>query len=256
MVMMGGSNVAYAPRTDRWRRVPGVEPGVLVWTGREVVGWGGGCCGDAWNTGSAYDPATGTLRKLAPSPLAGRQLPPGAWTGRELIIAGGAEPLHGHPYKGGAAYGARTNTWRRIKPMPTPYAGTITVWTGREVLVVGGSLTGAGFAYNPTTDRWRALPPMAHGKWNSQGSANSAAVWTGKRLMIWGGQTNSTSPRPGAQAVAPRGVAYDPATNRWSTLPASPLTGFLGNVTGVWTGHQMIVWTQSGVGAAFRPKTP
>ena len=45
-------------------------PGTTAWTGSELIGWGGGCCGDAWSGGSAYDPATDAWRTLARTPLA------------------------------------------------------------------------------------------------------------------------------------------------------------------------------------------
>jgi hypothetical protein len=54
--------------------------GIVVWTGRELIGWGGGCCGDVSDDGSA-NPATNAWRKLAPAPVSGQQSPIGAWTG-------------------------------------------------------------------------------------------------------------------------------------------------------------------------------
>ena len=56
-----------------------------MWTGRELIGWGGGCCGDVSDDGSAYNPETNTWRKLAEAPVAGQQSPAGAWTGHELV---------------------------------------------------------------------------------------------------------------------------------------------------------------------------
>ncbi len=87
-----------------------------------------------------------------------------------------------------------------------------------------------------------------------------AAVWTGRQVLVWGGYTGSfTTP-----VIPPHGVAYDPAADRWSALPMSPLHGRNGP-TAVWTGHQMIVWggsinnglkeTDFKDGAAYRPPT-
>jgi hypothetical protein len=256
MLVAGIPNVAYNPLTDRWRRLPraplSLVTGLVVWTGREVIGWGGGCCGEASNGGAAYDPATGSSRTLAASPLAARQQVTGAWTGTELIVAGGAD-ANGHAFRGAAAYNPRSDTWRRIAPLPVPRRGAIAAWTGREVLVVGGRGAAVGFAYNPATDRWRRLPRMESGRWDTD---NSAAVWTGTRLLVWGGQTV----RSRGGVLAPRGLAYDPAGNRWSALPLSPLRGRprwpLSSTTAVWTGRQMIVWRGVGDGAAFTPRAP
>ena len=138
---------AFDPLTNHWRRLP-AEPagneggGLRVWTGHEMINWGGGCCGDASSIGYAFNPTTNTWRKLAPSPLAPSQNPSGAWTGRELIIlVNGIDP-DGKPYPASlariASYNPTTNTWRRIAPLPAPRSGATIVWDGREVLVVGG----------------------------------------------------------------------------------------------------------------------
>ncbi|MGZ4381532.1 MAG: Kelch repeat-containing protein [Gaiellaceae bacterium] len=267
---------AFNPLTDRWRRLPRSLPsefalGLVVWTGREAIAWGGGCCGDASSTGWAYDPATGKVRKLARSVLAPSQGPVGAWTGRELIVfVSGFDP-DGKPYPASlaraAAYNPTTNTWRRIAPLPAPRDGPAVVWDGHDVLIVGGTVTSrtaqprrlarTGFAYEPASNRWRQLAPMGSGR------ASFAAVWAGTRLLIWGG---TTIPGGGAREVVPQsppqGFAYDPATNRWSALSRAPLRGCL-EPTAVWTGHAMIVWGGSGLpnyqgftdGARFTPAT-
>ena len=278
-----GVREAYNPRARRWRRLPGSKLlkghdgfGLVAWTGSELIGWGGGCCGDAFRNGVAYRPGTNTWRALAPSPLAGSQSPIGAWTGHELVVlVGGLDP-DGKPWPAplarAAAYDPRTNTWRRIPPLPEPRDGAKAVWDGQEVLVVGGAapaLTGRrpsparfGFAYNPVTNRWRRLPPAA-------GRTGAAAVWTGKRLLVWGGRAN---PGGSASAVLPvRGLAYDPGRNSWSALPRAPLSGRVGPAA-VWTGRALIVWggqtdecgpgatacklTLFADGAAFTPTTP
>jgi N-acetylneuraminic acid mutarotase len=242
-----GLREAFDPRTNRWRRLPGSPllsvhegHGLVVWTGRELIGWGGGCCGDAFSDGVAFNPATNRWRALAPTPLAGSQQPIGAWTGRELIIfVGGLNP-DGKPWPArlarAAAYNPATDKWRRIAPLPAPRGGANAVWDGREVLVVGGAVSGTsplprvGFAYNPATNRWRRLPRMETGR------IGAAAVWTGARLLVWGGTKRSGS------FVAPaHGLAYDPRANRWSTLPQAPLEG-RSDPTVVWTGRSLIVW--------------
>ena len=263
---------AFNPVANHWRRLPKnaiLPDGIVVWTGREMIGWGGGCCGDASSEGAAYNPVTNTRRELARSPLAPEQRPIGAWTGRELVVfVSGIKPTTTKPWPArlarAAAYNPVTDTWRRIAPLPAVRTNANAVWDGRGVLIVGG--TGAsrggnppaaaavGFAYNPGTNRWRRLPRMGAGR------VGAAAVWTGKRLLIWGGTTSTPS---GVKLVTPnQGLAYDPKANRWSPLPRAPLPGRL-DPTAVWTGHAMIVWGGHtpaiplfADGAAFRPATP
>ncbi len=91
---------------------------VSVWTGTELVVWGGsrpndGDPGiiDTLDDGAAYDPATDTWRILAPSPLAGRTGAGVVWTGAEILVlatqGGGVLPT-----LDGAAYNPTTDTWR------------------------------------------------------------------------------------------------------------------------------------------------
>lgn len=268
---------AFNPLTNRWRRLRaergGGAGGLVLWTGHEMVDWGGGCCGDASSGGSAYNPSTNTWRKVAPSPLSPSQQPIGAWTGRELIIfVSGLDP-DGKSYPAklarAAAYNPTTNTWRRIAPLPAPRLGATVVWDGREVLVVGGAGAprGAkppvparvGFAYTPATNRWRQLPPLGSGR------THAAMVWTGRRLLVWGGSQTAGAGLP----VTPNGgLAYDPTANRWSPLPRPPLLGRLDPMA-EWTGRSMIIWggqtpnSPLGTGtrffadgAVFTPATP
>ena len=233
-------SVAYNPETNTWRTLrKSVGGGLVVWTGREAIGWGGGCCGDAWGNGLAYNPATDTYRELAPSPLAPSQGPVGAWTGHELVLFvsgydpdGKASPAR---FARAAAYNPATDTWRRIAPLPSSRLGLggAAAWDGKEVLIVGdGASARAAFAYDPATNRLRALAPMAFGL------KDADTFWTGQRLLVWGG------------SEASRGLAYNPRAARWTVLPAAPLGG-AGEAL-AWTGSSLIV--ASGVhGAAFTP---
>jgi hypothetical protein len=246
------SAAAFDPATNSWHSLRGKLPGgIIVWTGREAIGWGGGCCGDANASGAAYNPSTGVFRKLARSPLAPDQHPFGAWTGRELVLSVSGTDPEGKPYPARyartAAYDPVKNSWRRLAPAPA-HGGAAT-WDGRELLVVGASANGRmALALNPLTNRWRVLAP-------TPAAANGGSVfWTGSRLLLWAGH---------------RGYGYDPRTNRWSPLPRSPLRSRDGSIV-VWTGKALIVWggeigTPVGTstpprfpldGAAFTPRTP
>jgi hypothetical protein len=250
-VLVGGpgANLAYNPTTNRWRQLSvGLGGPMSVWTGREMISWGGGCCGDASAEGLAYNPATNRSRKLPRSPLAAAQRPIGVWTGREVIIlVSGLDP-DGTPYPArlarAAAYNPRTNTWRRIARLPAvwrPTTRAAAVWDGRRLLVVGAGKRGkATLAYNPATNRWRTRAAMPF-------RLAGPAVWTGKRVMLWRGRD---------------GLAYNSPANRWTALPQWPFQGHA-NATMVWTGRALIVWgftsspfPQPADGAAFMPTIP
>ncbi len=238
MLVWGCESVAYEPGTNHWRRLPqapGGAAGIVVWTGHEMIGWGGGCCGDARSDGAAYDPSADSWRKLAESPLAPEQGPIGAWTGRELILfVSGIDPSKGRPWPArfarAAAYDPATDSWRRIAPLPRTGLrfGSTAVWDGREVLVLGTGRNARGaLAYDPAANSWRRLSPLRSARFDP------TAVWTGKRVLLWGSGAGLT-------AITPHGLAYDASANRWSSLPAAPLQG--SGQTVVWTGRELIAW--------------
>jgi hypothetical protein len=235
-------SVAYDPNTRSWRTLrKWVGGGIVVWTGHEAIGWGGGCCGDAFGNGLAYNPATDTYQELAPSPLAPSQGPIGAWTGHELVLfSAGFNPADAKPYPASlaraAAYDPLTDTWRRTAPLPVSalHFGGTAAWDGREVLVVGtGPSARSAFAYDPAANRVRRLAPMPFGLLHE-----AAAFWMGRRLLVWGGSETG------------RGLEYDPRENRWSVLPPAPLRGFA--VALAWTGQNLVVGSGIHV-AAFTP---
>jgi N-acetylneuraminic acid mutarotase len=260
MLVPGQTSAVYNPATNTWRAMakPGMSlvGAVTGWTGRRFLAWGGNCCEDTTHDGAAYDPATDTWRKLPTAPLSLRREASGAWTGRELVVAGGFRPEPSGTrifFRDGAAYNPVTGKWRKIAPMPRHENRATAVWDGKEILLFSAS-SARGMAYDPVQNKWRLLPAMPLPR------SDFAAVWTGHHVLIWGG----LSGRFPNWAPPPHGEAYDPAANRWSALPASPLHGRASPLA-VWTGHQMIVWggnisraTTSRFftdGAAYTPRT-
>ena len=241
LLLWGCSQAAFDPQTNSWRMLPKAPTGegFVVWADRELIGWGGGCCGDAWDGGSAYDPASNSWRTLPRSPLAPSQGPIGAWTGRKVVLVVNGYDPEGKAYPTrfarAAAYDPATDAWRRLAPPPSSalrYGGTAT-WDGHELLVVGnsGPRVRTTLAYDPATNRWRRLarPPA--------GLTPMATFWTGRRLVVLGGESL-------------RGFVYDPQDDRWAVLPRIPLQG--SGQTAAWTGRQLIVWSSAG-GATFTP---
>lgn len=160
---------AWTPLPDA--PIAGRDEPVAVWTGRELLLWGGvsdpqDASGLHRRTlhgdGAAYDPAARSWRPLADSPLDARQGAAAAWTGTELVLVGGFNDYGA--LADAAAYDPASDTWRALPAPPlSPRAYAAAAWTGAEVLVQGGNdLLGPladGAAYNPATDSWQPLPP-------------------------------------------------------------------------------------------------
>ena len=245
LLLIGLTNAAYDPATNKWRKLPpggrGSYAQVTAWTGTQTLGFGGGCCAEAYDVVRSFTPGTDSWSDPPRSPIDGRNGAFGVWSGKQLIVAGGSrEETSGFTtFATGAAYDPAAKAWRTVASLPAPRQDAAAVWDGSEMLVVGGSSIGAaathwyrrGLSFDPSTNRWQQLPPMAYPR------SGAAAVWTGSQMLVWGGGTVAS----GRTVPPPHGEAFDPATNRWSPLPMSPLRGRIDPVA-VWTGTQMFIW--------------
>ncbi|MGH9279337.1 MAG: Kelch repeat-containing protein [Acidimicrobiales bacterium] len=250
---------AYDPVRDTWRLLP---PAALrarsdagaVWTGREVITWGGiGTPGRFFADGAAFNPTSNSWRALPNAPLAARADPAVAWTGKEMLVWGGFAGTNF--FDDGAAYDPATDTWRALAPSPLgPRFGTAR-WTGDLWLMWGGAgetdegsgPVGDGAAYEPATDRWQRLP-------NAPLSARSGPtrIWTGDELLVVGGSA-------GAERFVD-GAGFRPSANRWrqvASFPGTPRSSFISE----WTGQEMLLWGGQagdlllGNGGAYDPAT-
>lgn len=126
-----------------------------VWTGSEMVVWGGEANGEWLDDGARYDPATDTW-----SPL------PAVAEESDFLID---EDTYG-------LVGRRDH---------------VAVWTGTEMVVFGGTTasgqTADAFAYDPALGTYRLLP----GGGVIEPRRNATAVWTGEEILLFGGFSGS-----------------------------------------------------------------
>ncbi len=154
----------YDYANDRWDGIstngapPGREDFFAVWTGEELIVWGGFYYDGSYNyrnDGGRYRPATDTWLPLstngAPS---GRRWATAVWTGSEMIIWGG--DVNG-AVRNGSAYDLLQNAWTELTLLPGAPAerlGHSAVWTGSEMLIFGGTDNSRWFG-----DLWGCVPP-------------------------------------------------------------------------------------------------
>jgi N-acetylneuraminic acid mutarotase len=250
----------YNPSTDAWTTMSTVDAPsprgghTAVWTGSEMIVWGGG-----WlNTGGRYNPVTDSWTPIpttnAPSARSGHSA---AWTGSEMIVWGGFDSVE--ELNTGGLYNPVTNSWRATSTInaASPRLWHSTVWTGSEMIVWGGYVynninqyLNSGGRYNPSTNRWTATSTT-----NAPSTRrNHTAVWTGSQMIVWGGDGpddfNLNS-----------GARYDPATNSWTAASTTNVPAGRYSHTAVWTGREMIVWggqTAPGfvnTGSRYNPNT-
>lgn len=208
-----------------------------VWTGTEMIIWGGFTPGTT-NTGGRYNPATDswTATSLTNAPIP-RHSHTAVWTGNEMIVWGGrVNDLFFNGTNTGGRYNPATNTWAATNTSgaPSERDSHTAVWTGSQMIIWGGSgALGGGIGldlggrYNPLTDTWAGVSAT-----NSPGRRSAhTAVWTNSEMIVWGGN--------GSEATGRR---YNPATDSWV---ATSLTGAPSGReahTAVWTGSEMIIW--------------
>ncbi len=226
---------------DTWAptSVSGVPSGRFghstVWTGTEMIIWGGNLWGTATNTGARYDPAADSWISTSTTgaPTA-RSYHLGVWTGTEMLVWGGSDyPTY---FNTGGRYNPATNTWAATSTTGVPAARSHAsgVWTGTEMIVWGGNDTTAHFAtggrYNPVSNTWSATSttdaPSAR--------RNHSAVWTGTEMIIWGGNNGGTKYNTGAR--------YDPSTDSWTATSTTDAPEGRNEQSTVWTGSEMVVW--------------
>ena len=237
----GYNGAKYDPATDAWRPMAsfssGIEPWsnhTAVWTGAEMIVWGGGVLTQA---GGRYNPATDAWQPTSvnppcPSPRYGHSA---VWTGTEMIVWGGCSGEA--PLGDGGRYDPSKNRWKKVslKNRPSARFNHAGLWTGQEMLVWGGNSVydtfGDGARYSPRQNRWKAMP--AAGAPSARSSPMT--VWTGSSMLVWGGYNVFTPQTDGAR--------YDPASRTWTPMSAAPpaLVGRTGAAR-VWTGAEMIVW--------------
>ena len=110
-----------------------------VWTGSEMIVWGGSVTGRHQNTGDKYNPATDSWRTASTinAPQA-RSRHTAIWTGSEMVIWGG-QGNQGNLNTGGR-YNPGADIWVATSTTGAPIARSFhtAVWTGSEMIVWAG----------------------------------------------------------------------------------------------------------------------
>jgi hypothetical protein len=194
-----------------------------VWTGHQMVVWGGffqdaNTNSHPLNTGGTYNPIangwTATNTTNAPS---ARALHTAVWTGSDMIVWGGRDQNITQVNTGGR-YNPSANGWTATSTVNAPSAREdhTAVWTGREMIIWGGNGVGSGHTntggrYNPGTGGWVAttLTNAPVGQ-HRAGRSLHTAVWTGNEMIVWGGSDgNARLSNGGRYCALPAASPYD-----------------------------------------------
>lgn len=232
----GGAS--FDPLTLLWTKIPrwpgygGVRDHAAVWTGREMIVWGGWEYGGPGATGASYDPLTKSWTWLPYDGSPSRRSRHSAvWTGTSMLIWGGAYYFETF-LDDGAAFNPATQTWTPLPPSGlSPRADHTAVWTGSRMFVWGGvgphGDLADGALYDPVAGNWQ---PISSSDALSARSRHTATLADSK-IFIWGGTSSD-----------PIGSQYDLKTNSWAPLPSEGAPDPTTWHSAVWTGQELIVW--------------
>ena len=201
---------SYEPETHRWRTMASApiaprEGAVYVWTGTEVIVWGGGPQGEPVNTeGAAYDLATDTWRRIAEAPV-GLNLASGIWTGREMLVFGSL--LDGRNYSAtrtpvGAAYDPSRDAWKRLPSSALSPQATSAAWAGGRMVAWDYEVHPQD--YDPEKNTWSAPQKMP---FEFSECYPDSVTLKGQVFAFFCG----------------RAALYDPATSGWQEIRGGPL---------------------------------
>jgi N-acetylneuraminic acid mutarotase len=217
-----------------------------IWTGSEMIVWGGWDGFDDVNAGGRYDPLidTWTVIDTSDAPIP-RDSHTAIWSDGEMIVWGGWNFDSQTYLNTGGRYNPETDSWTVTETINAPdgRSSHTAVWTGTEMIVWGGQpIINTGGKYNPTADNWTPTSML-----NAPDARTShTAVWTGDEMIVWGG--DSFDPVNFFFIRLNTGGRYNPNTDNWRATSFSSAPDARDSHTVVWTGSEMIVWGGFGLG--------
>ncbi len=252
---LGGGNAysaggaAYNPTTDQWQAIATFQAPTArashaaVWTGTEMIIWGGSGTASYATDHGRYNLTAGTWAGVtannAPAKRAGHVA---VWTGGRMIVFGGLNSTGLLSLSdAGGAYDPGADAWTALPSagLPEPRRFATAVWTGTEMIIWGGLgdsvelATGGRLAcdVNGIPTSWTAMSTVGA----PAARIGHTAVWTGSKLIIWGGQSGGANVNDGA--------IYDPTTDTWASLPATGAPSPRAYHVAVWSGSEMLVFS-------------
>lgn len=208
----------------------------VVWTGREVILWGGRAPEDPGRTfgdGVRFDPVRGELRAMSRVDAPSARFQDGVtavWDGREMLVLGGRDALG--LVRDGASYSPELDRWRALSSALPPRAPLTALYTGHDVLVLGSARDGLeGLRFLPGTDVFAST--LIRGP--SSMRLGHSALWTGAEVVVWGGADE-------LGAVRADGYRYVPSRRRWRAIRDAGAMNARRGHSAVWSSSEMLVF--------------
>lgn len=240
---------ALDPASGAWRQLPAapLEPRTnhaAVWTGSQLIVWGGTGRTGLLADGASYDPATDRWRALPAAPLSPRADAAVLWTGSQVLVVGGAD--NSGPLVDAASYDPESSTWERLADLPAEFAAGDAdigaVWAGDQAVAWKTLGLAGAVRFDPVAGAWSALPDPVGG------AAGLPA------LVAADGRLHGL--RVSNDATSAELVTLEPGAPEWTVTPAPAPRGDPWNSTALWTGSALLFAAADGSGAtAYQPET-
>ena len=247
-MMIYYNNIVYRwnPAGTAWTQsainnIPGftaVTNASAIWTGTDMIIYGGLAGSVFSNKGVKYNPSTNTWTSISNGPYK-KANHTAVWTGTEMIVWGGDTSNSGNTQTG-YRYNPSSNTWSAAistSGAPSPRSNAGAVWTGSKMLITCGNDIGTSatyndcYSYDPAVNTWSTLA------YEFYGFSEAKAVWTGNEMLVWSSYYNNN-----LNTNYNLGKVYTLSTNTWSDMANEGSYGnsdFRSDV--VWTGTQMLL---------------
>lgn len=232
-----------SPLTGRW-------DATALWTGSEVVLWGGfASVSEALVDGASYHPERRTWTPIPPAPVPARGHQVAHWIDDRLVVWVDAwSPT----LVAGAVYAPGDERWLPVASPPAELSiGGPSIATDDLLFVLARSEHGSVsiVSYDPASDHWEALPrpPPAQDELFMIESGGDLYLWGcgGRYGAVWEGgrEWRRVQPPPAVSAICitapvfPGALATDHAVLVWPFRDEGPLAGARFDVaSGEWTG--------------------
>ena len=224
-----------------------------MWTGSEMIVWGGNNPAASRNTGGRYNPVSDSwvATSTTNAPL-GRVGHTAVWTGSEMIVWGGGMKFEF------LVPAENTIPAQIVGQLPAPPMRHRASHSQRSLDRQGDDHLGR-MEWLQLFQHRREIQSK-HRQLGSHQYCQSrpleyyhTAVWTGNEMIIWGGWNGSNYFNTGGR--------YNPSTNSWTATSTTNAPSARPGHTAVWTGSEMIVWggnnpTQLNTGGRYCPAAP
>jgi hypothetical protein len=236
----------YNPSTGTWQQLPPSPLSARVsatalWTGSEVVVIGGSPAVEphgveSFTSTAAYNPATNSWHRLPSTPtvagdvmklvsiMTGDSIETWAeWTRALAHSTGvGIDVFH---------YDLADGRWTRVHARgDVPGGVSDPLWTGSEIIMPHARFCPTTCPIDLSTTAWRLDARTNTWTTISLGQAGTGlSFWTGQAVL-------SVSPQTGSTGV------WAPNTDHPTRLLDAPATTFAPDVSGFWTGNQLLIW--------------